>query len=82
MIPDYFQLWFLYKNDLHNSSAGKQEKLTELNTFNPRKEDNSSTLLIRLRYQGYRWESDFAIFGWRVIWNYAYSPNLNILWFL
>ena len=33
MIPDYFQLWFLYKNDLHNSTTGKQEKLSELNTF-------------------------------------------------
>ncbi len=66
MIPDYFQLWFLYKNDLHNSSAGKQEKLTELNTFNPRKEDNSSTLLIRLRYQGYRCKSGIVIFALRV----------------
>ena len=34
----YFQLWFLFKSDLLISTAGKQEELSELNTFKPRQE--------------------------------------------
>ena len=32
------------------------------------------TFVIRLIFQGNRCESNIAIFVWRVIWNYAYSP--------
>ena len=31
------------------------------------------TILINLRFQGYRCKSGIAIFKWRVTWNYAYS---------
>ena len=33
---DHFQVWFLYKDDLHISSAGKYVGLIELNNFKPR----------------------------------------------
>ena len=34
----------------------------------------SSTFLIRLSFQGYRYKWGFALFEWKVTWNYAYSP--------
>ena len=34
--------------------------------------------LIRQSFQGYRCESGIAIFIWRVIWNYAYSPFKDV----
>jgi len=45
---------------------------TEVNTF--RKTTWSSTFLIRIRFEDYRWKWGIAIFAWRVTRNYAFSP--------
>jgi len=51
-------------------------------SFKTSKTTKSSTLFIRyLGFKlGYHCESDFAIFEWRITWNYSYS--LLIRWFV
>ena len=58
---------FLCKSDLRIACLYEaMEKLTEMITLRVRKTTVSSRYLIKLRFQGYRWKSDIAIFAWRV----------------
>ena len=70
---DYFRLWCLQKWPAH-FYCNKKPELSELNTFKL----ESSTLLIRYRFQGFHSESCVVIFAWKVTWNYAYSPFKEI----
>ena len=62
---DHFQLWFLSKRRFCFPTAGNIWKLNL---------EISSTLLIKVGFQGYLSELGIATFPWRVTWNYAYSP--------
>ena len=58
---------FLCKSDLRIACLYEaMEKLTEMITLRVRKTTVFSRCLIKLRFQGYRWKSDIAIFAWRV----------------
>ena len=62
----------IYNCDLRISTTRKHTVIIRIKRC--RKTTISSTTFTRLRFQGYRSESDIAIFAWRVTWNYAYSP--------
>ena len=47
----YFHLWFLCKSDFRIFCLETMEKLSELNTFQPKKND-IILYIIRLRFQG------------------------------
>ena len=65
----YFYLRFLCESDLRNAHF----LFIRSNEETPN-DDGIFDIFIRLRFQGYRCESGIAIFAWRVIWDYAYSP--------
>ena len=65
---------FLRKRLAHFFLIKSNEEIHEIKHFSSQNTTLSLTFFIRLRFQGYRYESGIAIFARRVTWNYAYSP--------